>query len=190
MSKCTSLSQSKSTCWIPRSPVVLTRCSGEPRDLQTIHDITCETLRENLRSRMLARPEGLSYTWECEYIGTPRVMSHRAAVLPLDEERAGTVSAIRQAVVRIQTVQSLLRNTEDMEIVNDEHKTQQDPETLKRHEQLQEEVYQVPMTEFFVIQKRKMHGVEEEWKIWGTTEETELIEEALDETPKTAAVNT
>ena len=135
-------------------------------DESTIRDVATDGVREKLIGRMQMRPKGTSFAWDLiRYRGQPRVVSHRASNLPIEGEDDEQPSGVRQAVVRIRSVQRLTRE-EDME----------DEKDATEPEQTEKEV-----TEYVVIQKRVLRGKQEPWKFWGTTEETttENFDEAL-----------
>ncbi len=113
-----------------------------------------EGIQASLRSKIDYRPFGERVNWTLHrYIGRPRIVSTRIARLPLDE------SAIYQVVVRIKSMQSLekiLKGTgENRDVVVEETKGK--PKKVM---------------EYVVLQKRMLRGKEDQWKIWGTTEET------------------
>lgn len=95
-------------------------------------------------------------------------MSHRATVMPI-EDALDRKSSMRQAVVRIRSRQSLRRVGRDGQAI---------VEGTGEGANIKE------ITEFVVIQRRLWKGVEEKWKVWGTTEETTLkgMAEALNPT--------
>ncbi|KAH0543777.1 hypothetical protein FGG08_001959 [Glutinoglossum americanum] len=117
-------------------------------DLDTLRKITASGLQETLKSRILTRPPGERLVWSLhKYTKSPRVVSNRAGTLPIDG------SGIRQAVVRIQSTQSLTRYAADGKMV---------PGTGNERE----------VKEYVVIQKLLWEGKEGPWILWGTTEET------------------
>lgn len=134
-------------------------------DNLTINSICTEGLRDRFRARISLRKPGEKYVWTLhDYVGRPRVMSHRATVIPI-EDALNRKSSMRQAVVRIRSRQSLTRTGRaGVEVVG---------------EQGGDDVKEI--TEFVVIQKRLWKGTDEKWKVWGTTEETsaEGMREAL-----------
>ena len=120
------------------------------KDLSTLKRICCSGLYDSFVSRISARPKGETWTWELvKMTKSPKVMSNRAASLGID--RAG----IRQAVVRICSQQRLTRYKLDGSVV---------PGTGEVKE----------VKEYIVIQKTLWQGVESEWMVWGTTEETTI----------------
>jgi protein MBA1 len=124
-------------------------------DTHTLGALACEGLNSNLSSRVSSRPKHSTYSWTLHrYIGTPRVVSQRAAILPIDDG-TGNKTAVRQCVVRIKSVQSLRRT--------DARAT---PEESAGKEQ--------EVLEYVVVQRRVWKGIEERWKLWGTTMETRL----------------
>ncbi|KAI9769428.1 MAG: hypothetical protein M1840_004130 [Geoglossum simile] len=119
-------------------------------DTDTIRKVCADGLNENLKTRIAARGrERLSWTLH-KYIRSARVVSHRAGTLPIDG------AGIRQAVVRVQSTQSLARYTADGKVV---------PGTGNERD----------LKEYVVIQKMMWDGKEGPWIIWGTTEETRRV---------------
>lgn len=86
-------------------------------------------------------------------------MSNRAATLPFDD------SGVRQAVVRICSRQRLSRYKADGSLVAG---TGEERDVM----------------EYVVIQRMLWEGKENDWMVWGTTEETTL--EAIDEAKRKA----
>lgn len=97
-------------------------------------------------------------------------MSNRATALPIDEDeqdaadkterRKNTASSIRQAIVRMRTVQSFVpvyAGEEEAEWVEG------GPGQEIREREVSENV---------VIQKRILRGEDQGWKIWGTVPQT------------------
>lgn len=90
------------------------------------------------------------------YIKSPRIVSDRASMLQVKE------AAVRQVVVKIKSVQSLVKN--------------------KRHPQNKEEVIVGDIesgriiNEYLVVQRRIWKGQEERWRIWGTIQEPDVNE--------------
>jgi protein MBA1 len=124
-------------------------------DTNTRSSLACEGLRTQLLSRISARPKNSAYVWTLHrYVGKPKVVSHRAAILPIDDG-TGNKTAMRQAVVRIKSVQSLKRT--------DERAT---PEEREGKE--------MEVEEFVVVQRRVWRGTEERWRMWGTTSESRV----------------
>lgn len=118
-------------------------------DKQTLQKICCDGLKESFLARLGARGKD-SLKWELvSYHGRPKVMSHRAATLGI--EGAG----IRQAVVKIASTQRLTRLKPDGSVYDGSGKAKD-------------------VVEYFVIQKMSLNHQEENWKVWGTTEETTI----------------
>ena len=135
-----------------------------------VRKVATDGVKNKLINKIQARPEDTVYYWDLvKYIGWPRVVSHRATQMPIPDESDDTTSMIRQAVVRIKSIQRLTRE-DSAEDVTDE-KDPVKPQETERN-----------VTEYIVIQKRVLHSVEEPWKFWGTVEPTKLedFEDALD----------
>ena len=124
-------------------------------DTATLTTICADGLRESFRSRIAARSPTERIRWTLhQYTRAPRVVSHRAMMLPVKG------AAMRQAVVRIQTRQSLAKITE----VGPDGREKMAKGTGQEKE----------IREYVVLQRRIWKGVEEPWIVWGTTEETSL----------------
>ncbi|ELR03218.1 hypothetical protein VC83_02341 [Pseudogymnoascus destructans] len=125
-------------------------------NIELLKKITCEGLYDSFASRIHTRPRGERWKWEViKYTSKPRVMSNRAARLPVDD------AGVRQAVVRICSRQRLSRYKADGSLVAG---TGEERDVM----------------EYVVIQRMLWEGKENDWMVWGTTEETtlEAIEEA------------
>ena len=138
-------------------------------DEDSLHNFACDGVRDKLIDQIEARPNDTLFKWDLvKYKGRSTVVSHRASQLPLDQDEDGEKSFVRQAVVRIRSVQRLTRE----EVYPDEdHRRQvETPEGAEKE-----------ITEYIVVQKRVVRGEEEPWKFWGTTGETSLeyFEEVL-----------
>jgi len=123
-------------------------------DVQSLKGVCLEGIQASLRSKIDYRPFGERMNWTLHrYIGRPRIVSTRIGRLPLDE------SAIYQAVVRIRSMQSL-------------EKIIKDPGEKSNVAIDQPKAVPKKVTEYVVLQKRLIRGKEDQWKIWGMTEET------------------
>ena len=123
-------------------------------DVESLKGVCLEGIQASLRSKIDYRPVGERVNWTLHrYIGRPRIVSTRIARLPLDE------SAIYQVVVRIKSMQSLGKILKG---------------TGGKSDEIIDETKGVPkkVTEYVVLQKRILRGKEDQWKIWGMTEET------------------
>ncbi|KAI9795482.1 MAG: hypothetical protein M1833_007012 [Piccolia ochrophora] len=124
-------------------------------DVETLRKICGDGLLSKFRSGIHSRGrETLEWVLH-KYTKASRIVSHRAARLPVE----GT--AVQQAVVRIQSRQSLTRYGPDRKVVAG---TGQERE----------------IREYVVLQKRLLQGKEGPWIVWGTTGETsfdDLMEE-------------
>lgn len=120
------------------------------KDEHTIRKICTDGLRDSLLARMASRQQDMKMTWEhISFNRKCKVMSHRAATLGSDG------AAIRQAVIRLDTRQKLSRYRANGEVIAPSEKAKD-------------------ILEYVVIQKRTIKGKEQDWQIWGTTEETTL----------------
>jgi len=118
-------------------------------DLTLLRKTCSDGLLASFQSRIASRPTGHGFRWTLhQYTRTPRVVSHRAVVLPMVKG-----AALRQAVVRLQSRQSLIRSKVDGE-------TEPDNGDVKE------------VTEYVVVQRRMWKEHEEPWMVWGTIEES------------------
>ena len=93
------------------------------------------------------------YRWTLhKQLGRPKVMSNRALALPLGEG-----AALRQAVVRIRSRQTLEKLKPDGQAVQDTGEPRD-------------------VTEYVVVQRMMLKGKEEAWMVWGTMEESDWKE--------------
>lgn len=124
-------------------------------DIKTLRRICADGLLESFEARIRARSKGEVWSWELVSMkGRPSVVSHRSATLGIEG------MGLRQAVVRIRSTQRLTR--------------------YKGGEVVKGSGGEKDVTEYIVIQRRMMHDKEEDWVVWGTTEETtiDMLEEA------------
>jgi len=120
-------------------------------DTQTLKKICTDGLLDSFTARIHVRGRE-TVKWELvKYNKRPRVMSNRAATFMIDG------AGMRQAVVRICSTQRLTRYRPDGTMV---------PGSGKEKD----------VQEYVVIQKKLFQGKEEDWMVWGTTEETRLEE--------------
>jgi len=118
-------------------------------DSNTLKTICADGLLENFQARIQSRGRE-TLKWELiKYNRKSKVMSNRSASLGME----GIM--IRQAVVRINSQQKLTRFKPDGSIV---------PGTGEVKD----------VQEYVVIQKKLLQGKEDDWVVWGTTEETTL----------------
>ncbi|MCJ1288461.1 hypothetical protein MMC26_007819, partial [Xylographa opegraphella] len=101
-------------------------------------------------SRIASRPANQKLRWTLhQYIHRPRVVSHRAVVLPMAKG-----AALRQAVVALHSRQSLANVKAGGELT---------PDTGEVKE----------IKEYVVVQRRMWKEQEEPWMVWGTIEESD-----------------
>lgn len=75
---------------------------------------------------------------------------------------------MRQAVVRIRSVQSLDKGTKNMTTKKKKEVGGEDIVGARGREKM--------MDEYVVIQKNIFRGVEDDWMVWGTTKESDASE--------------
>lgn len=135
-------------------------------DVRLLDKICADGLRESFRTRILARPKGERWQWELvKYNKRPKVVSNRAASLGIDG------MGLRQHVIRICSRQRLTRYKPNGTVA---------PGSGKEKD----------TTEYLVIQKRLDKSVEQDWMVWGTTEETTLEKlelEAMEDSPEASS---
>lgn len=121
-------------------------------DETALGEVCAWGLAESLLGRLRRRPKGETWQWTIDrYRGRVKIMSHRAGAMPMGKA-TGEYLVIRQAVVRIRSVQRLVKYNARGVQKGDAHPRE--------------------MTELVVVQQ--IHGAGEamkEWKIWGTVEE-------------------
>jgi mitochondrial protein MBA1 len=123
-------------------------------DVDTLRKICTDGIYDSLRARIGNRARGEKVVWELvKHNSRAKLVSHRAARLPIEG------AALRQAVVRIASRQRLTRRVKrkdgEMEVV---------PGSGQEKD----------IVEYVVLQRQYIGGREEEWQIWGTTQETTL----------------
>ncbi|KAL2219136.1 hypothetical protein M432DRAFT_545617 [Thermoascus aurantiacus ATCC 26904] len=132
-------------------------------DINTIRKICCPGLAKSLSTRIANRPGHERITWTLEkYLRTPatyftgvRVLSDRATVLPELPD-----SGVRQVVVRITSRQST--STISSPAKRGSESATSESTTVKQQD----------CTEYVVLQKLRLMGEEDEWRIWGHTSPT------------------
>jgi mitochondrial protein MBA1 len=119
-------------------------------DIPTLQKICADGILDSFRARIGNRAHGEKMLWELiRYNKRAKIVSHRAARLPI--EGAG----LRQAVVRIASRQKLSRYTANGALVKGTGKERD-------------------VVEYVVLEKKCWQGKEEDWRIWGTMEETKF----------------
>lgn len=119
-------------------------------DKSALRKLCTDGLYDSFSARIGSRPKGERVVWELlEYNKRAKVVSNRAARLPIDG------AAVRQAVVRISSTQKLTRYTPKGAVVQGSGKERS-------------------LVEYVLIQKKIWGWKDEEWQVWGTTEETTL----------------
>ena len=130
-------------------------------DTATLKSVCHDGLLASFRARIKVRPSKESLQWTLlKYIGFPRIVSTN--IRPLEIEN----SALYQVVVKIKSLQSLVRTPADG-LARD----------VKEGEK---------MVEYVVLQRMMLRGKEGVWKIWGTIEESR-VEDALGDDARVTA---
>ncbi|KAF2802975.1 uncharacterized protein BDZ99DRAFT_454266 [Mytilinidion resinicola] len=122
-------------------------------DTPTITRLCCSGLAADFRARMSHRALGTHVTWSlASYTASPKIVSNRASPLP-GLQRSG----VRQVVVRLASKQILATWTDEQARAA----VPADVETVESE-----------VTEYLVLQRRMLEGVEEAWMVWGFAEES------------------
>ncbi|KAK2753740.1 hypothetical protein FQN55_000103 [Onygenales sp. PD_40] len=156
-------------------------------DISSLKKLCCTGLLENFSRNISKRPRGSPpLTWTLhKYRRFPlaltfsgaRVISDRAAALP-----GANGFGIRQAIVRIQSRQSLVEapapapvSQQPQRVQNrviGKQQQQQQQEVTKAEAEKKAIEKQKDCTEYVVLQRFMVNGEEGEWKVWGLAEET------------------
>lgn len=125
-----------------------------------------ENIYESLKGRIVSRPPNTSLKWTLHrYVGSPRLVSHRYTPLTAGVKDKYKQSTLQQAVVRIESMQSLERvrkvRGRDGKVSAVVEEGSSRPEGKE-------------VVEYFVVQRMMRKGKVGQWKIWGTTEEMTL----------------
>lgn len=141
---------------------------GKRGDRATLQKICTDGLSDSFIARVASRSPGEHFRWNLsKYLGFPRVVADRSVILPVKD------SALRQVAVRIRSKQSLAKIIPA---------TKGQPETVVEGTDKEKNV-----DEYVVIQRRIIKGKEDQWMVWGTTQETR-VDEVLG-TQETKAAN-
>jgi len=117
-------------------------------DLTTLTSTCTSGLLSSFTSRLATLPPNETLRWTLHaYTRRPRVVSHRAILLPMFKG-----AALRQAVVKLQSKQSLARVRKDGSLVEGTGGVRE-------------------VREYVVVQRRMWSEKEERWMVWGTVEE-------------------
>ncbi|KAI9689189.1 MAG: hypothetical protein M1822_000927 [Bathelium mastoideum] len=140
-------------------------------DLPALRTTCCASLLSTFESRVAARPANQRLVWRLHrYVGKPRVLMQRCAKLPFHDSE-GRSGAVRQAVVRVKSVQSLERWRERKGRDGRSREVREDKEGEQGEGDQGREI-----TEYLVVQQRMWKGKQEEWMVWGTMEEASVAE--------------
>lgn len=119
-------------------------------DVPTLRKICTDGLFESFTARLAARKKGEQVVWELvQYNKRAKLVSNRGARYPIDG------SGVMQAVVRIDSTQRLTRYGKDGEAITGSGKAK-------------------TAVEYLVLQKQYNKWEGADWRVWGTTEETDL----------------
>jgi protein MBA1 len=119
-------------------------------DSNLLRKICTDGIYDSFRARIASRARGEKVQWELvKYNKRTKLVSNRAASMGIDG------AGIMQAVVKISSRQRLTRYTAKGRVV---------PGTGQERD----------VVEYVVLQRMYWQWKEEEWKVWGTTEQTTL----------------
>ena len=136
-------------------------------DVETLEKTCAMGLLSSFKGRIASRQPGERLKWTLHrYKGRAKVVSNRAMMLPI-----GKGTALRQAVVRIRSRQSLERLRADGTIVSSGEQTDKEKKSGGWMNGLMGKGQGKDVTEYVVIQRFMKRQKEEPWMVWGTLEE-------------------
>ncbi|KAF2228782.1 hypothetical protein EV356DRAFT_537782 [Viridothelium virens] len=142
-------------------------------DTRTLQSLCCDSLLRSFSSRIASRPTNEKLRWRLHRYarrgGKPKLVAHKCAKFPSDG-LGGATLALRQAVVRIRSVQSLERWREV--------KGRNGEVRVVREEEGEGEGREI--TEYLVLQQKFWKGEQGDWMVWGMVEEAS-VEDILGE---------
>ncbi|KAK6330888.1 hypothetical protein TWF718_003086 [Orbilia javanica] len=124
-------------------------------DTDALSRICGRDLYNTFRNRIISRPANVQFSWKFSgYNSKSRVMSHKVGMLG---QGKGDENSIRQAVVRIDSTQSLIKGVDGKVVKGTGEPTK--------------------TVEYIVLSKRRKEGVPEgPWIVWGTVTESGMDE--------------
>ena len=131
-------------------------------DMATLETLCHDGLLASFRARIKVRPSNERLKWTLhEFTGFPRIVSTNIISLEIEN------SALYQVVVRIKSLQSLVR--------------------IPANGSASDATGKKKMEEYVVLQRMMLKGEEDGWKIWGTIEESK-VEDVLGDDTRDAAL--
>ncbi|KAK6341951.1 hypothetical protein TWF730_001435 [Orbilia blumenaviensis] len=124
-------------------------------DIDSLSRICGRDLYHTFRNRIVSRPSNVQFSWKFSgYNSRSRVMSHKVGMLG---QGKGDENSIRQAVVRIDSTQTLIKGVDGKVVKGTGEPTR--------------------TVEYIVLSKRRRGGVPESpWVVWGTVTESGMDE--------------
>ncbi|KAL9084685.1 MAG: hypothetical protein Q9165_007933, partial [Trypethelium subeluteriae] len=147
-------------------------------DTRTLHTLCCDSLLRSFTARIATRPTNEKLRWRLHrYVrgGKPKLVAHKAATFPSEGLGGSAKLGVRQAVLRIRSVQSLERWREvkgrngEVREVREEEEGSADGDGEGRE-----------ITEYLVLQQKFWKGEQGDWMVWGMVEEAS-VEDILGE---------
>ncbi|GAM87043.1 hypothetical protein ANO11243_050640 [Dothideomycetidae sp. 11243] len=127
-------------------------------DIDSINNKLKKDISQSLKSRVLSRGKNTEAVWTLDkYHHRPRLVAYSVALIDPNKPKWAQ-SYMQQAVVELDTDQSLTRRKRTLE---------KQAETAGQNTARR-------VREYFVIQKSVIDGVGEDWKIWGMTRPTTI----------------
>ncbi|KAK6522121.1 hypothetical protein TWF281_002687 [Arthrobotrys megalospora] len=138
-------------------------------DVDSLSRICSRDLYHTFRNRIVSRPSNVQFSWKFSgYNSKSRIMSHKVGMLG---QGKGDENSIRQAVVRIDSTQTLIKGVDGKVVKGTGEPTR--------------------TVEYIVLSKRRREGVPETpWTVWGTVEESGMDEIRAHGIPPTAGDST
>ncbi|RVD90175.1 uncharacterized protein DFL_001151 [Arthrobotrys flagrans] len=124
-------------------------------DVDALSRICGRDLYNTFRNRIISRPANVQFSWKFSgYNSKSRVMSHKVGMLG---QGKGDENSIRQAVVRIDSTQALIKGVDGKVVKGTGEPTR--------------------TVEYIVLSKRRKEGIPEgPWVVWGTVPESGMDE--------------
>ncbi|KAF1982839.1 hypothetical protein K402DRAFT_397172 [Aulographum hederae CBS 113979] len=168
-----------------------------PASHTTLSTLCANGLHDAFLAKSRLRPKNELWEWRCPKYHAVKVVSHRAGRMPVEmlgasAEGGDKGNAMRQVIFRIDSTQELRKYdvktkgrvdpltlaSSTGEALKHRKPTYNTPDNQNQNQEkgaLKEQV-EKRVTEYLVIQRRMVQGVEDEWQVWGHARET-LVEE-------------
>jgi protein MBA1 len=143
-------------------------------DVKKLEDLAGETLFETYKARLAKRKPHERVSWELvKYKGWTRKVSH--ITMPYPISMGGLPVGLQQAIVKIQSVQRIRTGTVP-ELVQVRGAKPVVTRMVTDEEVVWGEPKEKTVTEYVVVQRQLVRGVQEPWHIWGFAKEFDLKE--------------